>query len=116
MKKRVVLLLAVSSMLWGCAPSRDSRMDTGEGRGEPPVIIDSYAAEVIRPGTSWRVYLHAKDEDGDMRDIASVLSQPGIGTYPTDFTRIKAADAGEIAGFLFLNTPSDTTLSGPQLN
>ena len=36
---------------------------------DAPVIIDYYAAEVIRPGAVWRVYLHARDRNGDMRDI-----------------------------------------------
>lgn len=83
---------------------------------DAPVIIDYHAAEVIRPGATWRVYLHAKDNNGDMRDIASVLTQRGRTSYPTVITTIEEKDAGEVAGFLFLRTPVDRNLLREQFN
>ena len=76
----------------------------------PPVILDSYAAKSIRPGASWRVYLKAQDADGDIKDIAAVLWQAGVGYYSTDVTVIKGADRKDFAGYLFLFTPADPTL------
>jgi hypothetical protein len=66
--------------------------------------LDSYATGVIRPGATWRIYLHAKDEDGDMRDIVAAITQTGVAPYPTSFTRIKPEYSKEVSGYLFLNT------------
>jgi len=71
------------------------------------MIIDSYAASAIRPGTPWQIYLHAKDDDGDMKQIVSILTQTGAGSYPTDFKNIKKKDSKEFAGYLWLRTPPD---------
>ena len=76
------------------------------------MIIDSYAASVVRPGTSWRIYLHAKDDDGDMNQIVSMLTRTGAGSYPTDFKNIKKNDSKEFAGYLYLRTPADNNFIG----
>jgi hypothetical protein len=68
------------------------------------VILDSYAASVIRPGGTWRVFLQAKDDDGDMKDIAAMLTQTGVGLYSTDFTPIKQEDSKKLGGYLYLST------------
>jgi len=111
MLKRVLIAIALSLMTWGCGASTQYGTETQVVNPDAPVIIDYYAAEVIRPGATWRVYLHAKDNDGDMRSIASVLSQTGHRPYPTDITTIDRKNAGEVAGFLFLRTPRDRHLS-----
>jgi hypothetical protein len=110
MLKRALIAIALSWIVWGCGTSTQYGTQAQTDKGEPPVIIDYYAAEVIRPGTSWRVYLHARDEDGDMRDIACVLVQRGHGTYPTSVTRLRGRHGEEVAGFLFLRTPVDNDL------
>ena len=111
MLKRVFITIALSLMVWGCGTSSQQGTQSESDRGEAPVIIGYYAAEVIRPGATWRVYLHAKDNDGDMRSIASVLLQTGHTPYPTDITTIDRKNAGEVAGFLFLRTPTDRNLT-----
>jgi len=50
-----------------------------EKKGQSPVLIDYYAAAVIRPGSTWKIYLKAKDPDGDMAYIATMLFQGGFG-------------------------------------
>lgn len=97
-------------IVWGCATSQHGSTEQGE-KGAAPVIIGYYAAEIIRPGATWRVYLHAKDEDGDMKDIASVLEQRGHTSYPTSVTRLKTRQGKEVAGYLFLRTPVDSNLT-----
>lgn len=116
MLKRVLITIALSLMVWGCGTSSQQGTQSQSDRGEPPVIMDYYAAEVIRPGATWRVYLHAKDNDGDMRSIASVLSQRGHRPYPTDITTIDKKNAAEVAGFLFLRTPTDRNLTRNRFN
>jgi hypothetical protein len=80
---------------------------TPEGKGQAPVILDHYAAEAIRPGATWRVYLQAADIDGDIEYIVTEIFQAGAGFYPVDFTRVKGGDTKRFAGYLYLNTPND---------
>jgi len=108
MFKNNLLVILSLLLLSGCAAYQQPG-DTIEP-GRPPVILATYAPEVIRPGAVWRVYLKATDGDGDMKDIAAVMWQTGFGYYSTDVTRIKQGDAKEVAGYLFLNTPPDPTL------
>ena len=110
MLKRSLITIALSLMVWGFGCSKEFRTETQVVNPDAPVIIDYYAAEVIRAGTTWRVYLHAKDRNGDMRDIACVLVQRGHGNYPTSVTRLSEKHGEEVAGFLILRTPVDNNL------
>jgi hypothetical protein len=103
----VILLIFFSA---GCSTCKGVVKKSGNNQDAPPVILDSYAAEKIRPGASWRVYLEAQDEDGDIDYIAAQLFQPGVGYYPTSFTYIKGADREGFAGYIYLNTPADYLL------
>ena len=116
MLKRSLISIALAWAVWGCGSSAQHGVQPQTERGEAPVIVDYYAAEVIRPGANWRIYLKAKDEDGDMRDIASMLSQTGRSPYLTSFTRIEQNDSREVAGYLVLRTPRDNNLMQDRLN
>ena len=118
MKKRFFYYLLILAILGGCATPKTMReqAEPKEEIGEAPVIIDYYATEVIRPGDSWKVYLHAKDNDGDMKDIVSVLEQVGDVPYGACVSRIKKKDGREVAGYLFLRTPKDRYLFSDQFN
>jgi hypothetical protein len=108
MIRRLVQAVLVFLLLSGCAAYQHPGTTTDAG--QPPAIVATYAPEVIRPGAVWRVYLKVTDADGDMKDIAAVMRQTGVGYYSTDITRIKKGEAKEVAGYLFLNTPADPTL------
>ena len=110
MLKKVSIVIPLILLLAGCTTCRGVAQKTGEGTGEPPVILDSYAAEYIRPGATWRVYLKAKDADGDIHYIAAQLWQAGVGYYPTSFTFSKGDDREGFAGYLILTTPADRRL------
>ncbi len=116
MLKQSLIAITLAWIVWGCGSSTQHGTQSQTDRGEAPEIIDYYAAEVIRPGANWRVYLKAKDNDGDMRDIASMLSQTGRSPYPTSFTRIEKNDSREVAGYLSLRTPRDNNLIQDRLN
>jgi hypothetical protein len=106
--KKNVLVILLLFVLTGCTTCKGAK--TGEDGDEPPIILDSYAAESVRPGATWRVFLEAQDADGDMHSIITQLVQPGIGYYPTDFTYLKGADREGFAGYLILRTPRDFDL------
>ena len=108
MSKKNLLVIVLLFLVAGCTTCKGAR--TGEGGDEPPIILDSYAAESVRPGATWRVYLEAQDPDGDIHSIITQLVQPGIGYYPPDFTYIKEADREGFAGYLILRTPQDYDL------
>ena len=104
MRTRFLIFMALNALLWGCASFPQCERGTGMGKGEPPVIFDSHAASAIRLGGTWRIYLHAKDADGDMRFLVAIINQTGVASYPTSFTPVKEEDSREVAGYLFLNT------------
>ena len=108
MWKKNALVILLLFLLAGCTTCKGVK--TGESGDEPPMILDSYAAESVRPGATWRVFLKAQDADGDMHSIITQLVQPGIGYYPPDFTYIKEADREGFAGYLILRTPRDYNL------
>jgi hypothetical protein len=110
MLKRVLIPIALSLIVWGCGASTQYETETQEVNPDAPVIIDYYAAEVIRPGSTWRVYLHARDKNGDMRDIVVRLLQTGAASAGTSTTRIDEKHGGEVAGYLALRTPRDRNL------
>jgi len=108
MLKKNVLVILLLFLLAGCTTCKWAK--TGEGGDEPPIVLDSYAAESVRPGATWRVFLEVQDADGDIHSIITQLVQPGIGYYPPDFTYIKEADREGFAGYLILRTPRDFDL------
>ena len=103
MKRTVLATLVLSLLFWVCAGSRQASAN------EAPAIVDSYASSVIRPGTSWRVYLRANDIDGNMKTIVAVLSGPGISPQ-TSITQLKKNHRLEFAGYLFMRTARDGSL------
>ena len=108
MLKNNVILFLLFALVAGCTTYKGVK--TAQDGGTPPMILGSYASESVRPGATWRVYLEAKDPDGDIQSIIAQLSQPGIGYYPVDFTYMKGADREGFAGYLILNTPRDYNL------
>ena len=108
MLKKNVLVILLLFLVAGCTICKGVK--TGENGDEPPIILASYAAESVRPGATWRVFLETQDADGDIHSIITQLVQPGIGYYPPDFTYIKEADREGFAGYLILRTPRDNNL------
>src|SRR3990172_12147074 len=54
-----------------------------------PIITHAFAVEKGYTGYIWKIYIEAEDPDGDMRRIASVVEEPGFGSYPTDWINLK---------------------------
>jgi len=74
-----------------------------------PIIKNSFAVEKGPYGYIWKVYIEAEDPDGDMLKIASVVSQPGYGYYPTDWVYLKKPYQKHLNGYLQWNTFSTKT-------
>jgi hypothetical protein len=107
MLKKFLLVLVLTAAIAGCSTCKGVKTPDQD---EPPVILGSYAAEHIRPGANWRVYLKAQDADGDMDAIVAQIWQPGVGYYPTAFTYLQGGNRQGFAGFVFLKTRPDSRL------
>jgi len=106
MNKKIYVLLAFCILIWGCVSFTRCEKTSTSGNGQPPVILDSYAPSQIRPGATWRVYLRAKDPDGDMKETAQVLLEGGSGQFWTSVVPLRAEHRVEMGGYFFLRTPS----------
>ena len=65
MMKKVVQAILVFLLLPGCAAYQQPNDTTHAD--QPPVILATYAPEVIRPGAVWKVYLRAADPKQEQR-------------------------------------------------
>ncbi len=111
MRKRMLFVLLLTVLFLDCAGSDDFDVFPGH----QPVIHDSYARSVVRPGTIWRIYLHAEDYEGDMKEIVTFVTQTGTAPFPTNYVKLKGEDTKEAAGYLYLPTPSDTQMMGDRI-
>jgi hypothetical protein len=113
---RKTLLLGVFAVaLAGCAALQFYIAPPAQDRGQPPRIVDAYAVKAIRPGDTWMIFVWAEDPDGDMKSIAAVLWQAGVGYYPTEVNMLKAEDAKQFSGYLFMRTPTGFDLNGDEI-
>jgi hypothetical protein len=90
---------------WSCAGGMQTGTQGEKRTPAPPVILQAFAAKSVRPGGTWKVYLNAKDPEGEMKYIAATLYQPGIGTTPVSRTRITLENQKELNGYVYWNAP-----------
>jgi hypothetical protein len=105
MWRKTLTLGFFALVLAGCAALQPYIAPPPQDRGQPPRIVDAYAAKVIRPGDTWMIFVRAEDPDGDMKSIAAVLWQAGVGYYPTQVNLLRAEDGKQFSGYLFMTTP-----------
>jgi hypothetical protein len=112
MQMRIYFVLVLTFLVGSCSSLQLQDYDeVFEQQGQPPELIDYYAAAVIRPGTTWKIYLEAEDKNGDMVDITTMLFQKGFGYYATDYTRLTGKERKEFAGYIALRTPPEVSLT-----
>jgi len=114
--RNVVLVGVLALLLSGCSAAalQPYIAPPPQDKGQPPVIVDAYAAKVIRPGDTWMIFLRAEDPDGDMTSIAAMLWQAGVGYYPTEVNMLKPGEGKEISGYLYMRTPTSFHLNWDQ--
>ena len=69
-----------------------------------PIITHSFAVDKGYNGYIWKIYIEAEDPDGDMLRIASVVEQPGMGSYQTDWIYVKPQYHKHFKGYIQWNT------------
>ena len=102
--KKFVAVMVTGLFAVSCAAMEGIRDKESPVGKSVPVITDSFAANTVRPGDTWMVYLKASDPSGGMKYIVSVVSQPGQGPYPISFTRVRGENGKELNGYIYLNT------------
>ena len=107
MVRKAVVALVLSFFISGCAGVKFGPRSKQQDKGSAPVIVDHYAAPVVAVGDNWKIFLHARDQDGDIKYVAAELYQAGVGFYRTNFTFVKEADQAEVSGYLLLPFPYD---------
>lgn len=112
MNKKNIFFVILAVLICSCSELKVKDYDQAfKARGHPPVIVDYYAPELISPGSTWKIYLRAEDEDGDMLYVATILYQAGFGYYATDYTRLEGKNRKGFAGYISLRTPADAHLT-----
>lgn len=111
MWKNTLPVGVLAVLVIGCAALPPYMASPPQDKGQPPRIVDAYAAKVIRPGDTWMIFLRAENPDGDMKSIAAVLWQAGVGFYPTQVNMLKAEDAKQFSGYLSMRTPTGFNLN-----
>ncbi len=73
-----------------------------------PSITHAFAAEKghYHNGYVWRIYIEAEAGDANMFRIASLVSQPGVGSYPPDWIIIKPQHQKHLKGYIQWNVHS----------
>jgi hypothetical protein len=99
------LFIIFSLLISGCGSTLMGIYMEGDNppNSHPPIIEDSFAQKVIRPGSPWKVYIRASDPDGDMSLFILDFQRPGWPTTPY-YLGIKKDYGREISGYLLLHT------------
>jgi hypothetical protein len=93
---------------------RGKQKDRGRKKQDsnPPVIVKYGASEKVTAGQPWRVFVAARDPDGDMAQIRFEIKQPGKGLYRAHWKKLDRDLAGGFSGYFYLNTPKISPDSG----
>ena len=100
--KRILWFLSIALGVLLIGVSQDWAQPKPEKRG--PIITHAFAVEKGKYGFIWKIYLEGQDPDGQMLRIASVVDEPGVGRYPTDWIYLKPQYRSHFKGYLQWNT------------
>ncbi len=97
--------LMLALIACGCAAGMSAGTQGEKKTPAPPVITQAFAATSVRPGGTWKIYLIAKDPEGEMRYIVATIYQQGVGTTPVSRTRIRPENQNELNGYVYWTAP-----------
>ena len=100
--KRILWFLTIVLGVLLVGVSQDWAQPKPEKRG--PIITHTFAVEKGEYGYIWKIYLEAEDPHGQMLRVASVVNEPGVGRYPTDWVYLKPQNRSHFKGYLQWNT------------
>jgi hypothetical protein len=97
---RIRILMMAFIFMAGCTLPEFTK----DSIGKPPVILQSFASPLIRPGDQLRIYIQAASQGADMKRIYTTLEMPGRGEFPVILTRVPKGQEKELSGYLYMNT------------
>ena len=68
------------------------------------IVTFAYAAEKIRQGDTWKIYLSVIDPEGDMHQVVCRIEQPGESYYKPTFVYLKKGMEKQFTGYFALYT------------
>jgi hypothetical protein len=73
-----------------------------------PTITHAFAADKghYHNGYTWKIYIEAEAGDAHMFRIASLVDQPGVGSYPPDWIILKPRYQRHLKGYIQWNVRS----------
>jgi hypothetical protein len=71
MNKKMVLAITALFFFAGCAVFESLEVKEQKYGKSAPVIERSFAAQAMKKGDTWKIYLKASDPDGDMKTIVT---------------------------------------------
>jgi len=80
------------------------KTNDGKSQSHRPVVTQFFAAQEIRPGEPWKIYLRASDPGGEMKAIYATVDQPGRGPQSAGPIPVPQEQRRDLSGFLYLNT------------
>jgi len=83
-------------------------------QAQGPVIAHAFAVKSGYYGYIWKIYLEAKDPDGQMLAILSTVDEVGYGHYPTDWIYLKPQYQKDFKGYIQWNTFSSNASYLPE--
>jgi hypothetical protein len=106
MTRQMLLGVVTFGMLLGCGTSPQFYgWPTQGGTGPQPVIEAYYAPQTFSAGGTLRIFLRAKDPNGDMLYIACMPSETGLGpSIPTEIP-LKGSDRAQFSGYISVPIP-----------
>ncbi len=107
------VFLALLTLFMACAPMTSRQKEALWGN-HPPIIKEILATEVVRPGSGWKLYINAKDEDKDLACLYLFLYPLTGGPYFAKFIKIPSRFAQNLKGY-FILTVSDRWVWGTKI-
>jgi len=107
----VLVLVSLSLKMAHSRPLGERRTEPG---GSPPVITGSFAAKKLSHGDIWKIYLEARDPDGDMGQFVCALEQQGYGPYSSEYVMIKKQHREKMKGYLTFSSGAGDGLRLPE--
>lgn len=104
MNKKVLTIFVLLFLATGFTTLVAAQAQDGKAGKGVATITQSFASQAIRPGETWKVYLKASAPDGEMKNIFTLVEQPGVGPYPLGIIGIKKENKKELSGYIYLNT------------
>ncbi len=96
--------VAVILFLAGCAAFLSQKDLEGRYGANPPAVIAIHVADYLTPPEPPRIYLEARDPDGDLAVIDYVIDPGGPHQPYYGAVFVGRKDASELSGYLWLET------------